>query len=422
MPLARLLRGVQVLMGPDQALCNADVLLEEGRIGAIGTDADRRGAELGLEPLPAGGWLLAPPLVDPHSVLEEPAEGRAESLASLVRSASAAGYGSVALLPRARSWRDRPERLQLPCEPPFDLRLWGSFSLDGAGQELAPHGDQLAAGAIGLADDDSLPPLALLERGLRLGEMGDRPVLLAARDPSLGLGGFVREGVEALRAGWPLDPPLSETLPLQSLLHLAEALPQAPLRLANVSTAAGVALLRLRERPLPSTACWWHLVADSGCLDPTQEGWRLVPSLGGPADRQALIDALADGILTAVAVHHVPLDAEERLLPLDQRRPGIAGHRFVLPCLWQELVAGRGWTPPALWQALCWGPARLLGLPEERLELGSRRWILFDPGQGWQPGDDAYSSKAANQPFEDGMLRGQVLATGLLPELWRAPH
>jgi dihydroorotase len=366
--------------------------------------------------------LLAPPLVDPHSELEDPATGSAESLASLERSALAAGYGTVALLPRALSWRDRPERLQgLAPRGRLQLLLWGSFSHGASGADLAAHGDQLAAGAIGLAEADQIPPLALLERGLTLGECGRAPVLLAPRDPSLSQGGFVREGVEALRAGWPTDPSISETLPLQNLLAMARRHPQRRLQLMNVSTAEGVGLLRelpAEQRP-EATVCWWHLLADSGSLDPIAEGWRLVPPLGTPADRLALQQALADGVITAVAVHHQALDAEEQLLPLDQRKPGVAGHRFVLPCLWQELVVKRGWSAAQLWRALCFAPARLLGMAPPSLSLGSDQWVVFDPGCPWQPAQDAWGPHAANQPVAAASLTGQVLASGLIPELRR---
>ena len=78
------------------------------------------------------------------------------------------GYGSVALLPRSRTWRDRPERLALrkPDEPSrLTIHLWGSFSTAGQGS-ISPLGDLLDHGAIGLADDDAMVPQALLERGL----------------------------------------------------------------------------------------------------------------------------------------------------------------------------------------------------------------------------------------------------------------
>jgi len=146
----------------------------------------------------------------------------------------------------------------------------------------------------------------------------------------------------------------------------------------------------------------------------------VVPPLGTPGDRAALQQALADGVITAVAVHHEPLDAEEQLLPLDQRRPGVAGHRFVLPSLWQELVVRRGWTVQQLWQVLCFAPARQLGLSAPRLEPDSRRWLLFDPAQRWQASHDPLAPQAANQPLAAELI-GQVVASGLSPELWRLP-
>ena len=223
--------------------------------------------------------------MDPHSCLEDPQHGVAETRASLERSAIAAGYGTVALLPDANPWRDTPERLQALVAAPaggLQLLLWGSFSLAGAGLELAPHGDQLASGALGLADGPQRPSLPLLERGLSLAEMDRAPVLLAPRERSLAQEGFVREGVEALRAGWPMDPSTSETFPLRTLLDLAARYPEVRLQLMNLSTADAVALLGtlpMEQRP-PATVCWWHLLADAARLDPIAEGWRVEPPLG----------------------------------------------------------------------------------------------------------------------------------------------
>nr|WP_225867164.1 dihydroorotase [Cyanobium sp. PCC 7001] len=409
MQRVQLLQGPGSLPDPQDALIAADGVLE-----AIGPEAAERGAALALRPIPASGWILAPVLVDAHSVLEDPWTGRAETLSSLAQAAAAGGYGTVALLPWARPWRDRPERLGLQWPDPLQLLLWGSFSRDGADGDLAPHADQVAAGAIGLACGAECPPLPLLERGLLLAEAGNRPVLVAPRQAALTSGGFVREGVEALRAGWPPDPLASEVLPLTALLSLACRSGGDSLILMNLSTAAGVEALNRSPQCPPVTVSWWHLVADSSSLTPTEEGWRVEPSLGTPEDRQALQDALAGGLIQAVAVHHQPVDAEERLLPLDQRRPGVAGHGashgLVLPALWRELVQRRGWTPQALWQVLSWGPSALLRQPPEQLRAGSRRWLLFDP-EASSGGPSA--SLAANLPLHALPPQGRVRATGL---------
>ncbi|MEB3350243.1 MAG: dihydroorotase [Cyanobacteriota bacterium] len=411
-----LLRGVQTLMGPGQPLQCSDVWIGAGEMLAVAPE-DTDAAMV----LDAQSLLLAPCLVDPHSLLEEHLQGRAETLDSLMAAAAAGGYGTVAVLPQAEPWRDRPELLLQPGEPQARVLSWGAFSNGGANRELAPHAELLAAGAIGLAGGAQLPPTALVEKALRLGEALAHPLLLAPRDASLTGGGFLRERVEALRLGWPTDPAVSETLPLQTLLALARLHPRQPLRLMNLSTDEGVALLRQAGAEAPqASVCWWHLVADSANLAPHDEGWRMEPSLGAPRDRQALIAALADGVITAVAVHHSAQDHEEQLLPLDQRRPGVAGHGLVLSLLWQELVVAGGWTPEQLWQALCWGPCAFLGLPPEQLGPGCRRWLLFDPQRPWQPASQPLPSQAANQPFRERQLTGQVVASGLSdPATWQ---
>ncbi|MFM7315018.1 MAG: hypothetical protein ACKO0M_17980 [Cyanobium sp.] len=278
------LRQVSLLSGPDQDPQPADVLLQDGVLCAIGPEAAVRAAALGLAPLAAEGWLLAPALVDPHSLLEDPHTGVAETLASLERSAIAAGYGTVALLPQAQPWRDSPAALSLPrTAGRLRLLLWGSLSRGGAGQELAPHAELLAAGAVGLAEGPATPPLPLLERALALGEMGDAPLLLAPRDRALSQQGFVREGVETLRAGWPADPPISETLPLQALLTLQALHPSRRLQLMNLSTAGAVQQLMAwpaAGRP-SATVCWWHLW-------PTTAAWTPPPRAGDWSPRWAV--------------------------------------------------------------------------------------------------------------------------------------
>jgi dihydroorotase len=333
MASALLLRQVNVLEGPGQPPVQRDVWLEGGRLGWWSEDPSLPPRESPPERVvEASGWWLAPPLVDPHSVLEDPLLGRSETLASLARAAATGGYGTVALLPWAKPWRDRPERLQLAWPSPLRLGLWGSFSVEGADDDLALQAEQLAAGALGLAGSNQLPPLALLERGLRLGEMGRHPVLVAPRDASLTREGFVRERVEALRAGWPTDPPLSETLPLQTVLNLRALHPNGALRLMNISTAESVSLLRSHPNPPLASVSWWHLLADSGRLHPADEGWRVVPSLGGPEDRTALVKALREGLLTAVAVHIRPWTGRSSCCRWTSARRGWRGMGSRCPC------------------------------------------------------------------------------------------
>ena len=155
------------------------------------------------------------------------------------------------------------------------------------------------------------------------------------------------------------------------------------MRLMNISTKASVEMLtKSRTKPMASVS-WWHLIKDSSSLGIDELGWRIIPSLGRPNDRIALIQGLKDGIITAVAVHGVPQDEEETSLPPDTRLPGLSGHKLVLPALWQELIVKSGWSIEQLWRVISFGPSHMLKQKEEKLEVGSRRWLLFDPNKEW---------------------------------------
>lgn len=412
------LQNLTLLQGPEHpARCGDALLNSQGELVALDGDARQLAVAHGLVGRDGNGWWLAPSLVDPHSVLEQPLLGRAETLNSLAASAAAGGYGQVALLPWGQPPRDHPSQLELHWPQPLQLHLWGSLCQGDREQELAPQSELLAAGAIGLAGTAELPPLNLLERSLQLGEMEQRPVLLAPRLRNLAGDGLVRQRVEALRGGWPVDPPSSETLPLMTLLDLQERHPDRQLVAMTISTAEAVEMLgRARQRPR-ATVHWWHLLSDSGSLPPSSNGWRLEPPLGGPDDRNALRQAVRDGLIDAVAVHHQALDPEEQLLPIDQRRAGLAGHGLVLPLLAQALVSEAGWPLDTLWKALCWGPSQLLGVPTPRLDAGSRNWLLFDPHRVWHWTPSTSASLAANQPLAAGTeVIGQIVASGLLPQ------
>jgi dihydroorotase len=193
----------------------------------LGTKRGRELLKRGIAGQNRGHQLLAPCLVDPHSSLPSPFTGGGETLETLINAAGRSGYGQIALLPNGESERDSPERLKgfQPKDCDLKVHLWGSFSHRGEGERLSSHADLLEAGAIGLSAGEQIPSANLIDRALLLGEMAGAPVLIAPNNASLRGEGMIREGVEALRAGWPADPTISETLPMGQLLEL-QRLPQ----------------------------------------------------------------------------------------------------------------------------------------------------------------------------------------------------
>ncbi len=411
-----LLDPVQILYGSNQSVIEDAVLITDGIIKSFGQEARDQGSCIGLVPQKASRMVFAPCLVDPHSILQDPITGYPETLSSLRKAAAHAGYGQLALLPRGSLWRDQAEMLQGFSNPLSDvlIHLWGSFSCKSKGEKLAPHASLIQNGAIGIAEDEVIPPINLLKQGLIINQFGSSPILLAPRDSQIQGNGIVREGVETLRSGFPPDPLASELIPLSLLLELCKQHPDNSIRLMNISTAAGAKMLE-KAKPTPmSSVCWWHLITDRTTLSPLDIGWRVSPSLGSGEDRNALIKGLLKGIISAVSVHATPLDDEEIKSPLNEQLAGVSGHHLVLPCLWQELVVKSGFTIEQLWEAISFGPSKMLKADEECLRIGSRRWLLFNPDEYWiQDREDKYCPLAANQPFQGQKMLGRVIACGL---------
>ena len=420
-----LLRDVWVVVAPHQPPRRRDVLLDGNRIGdwsapgglAVGDDTPV---------VPAAELWLGPCLVDPYSHLEE-AHGLVEDLQHLAVEALRGGYGTVALSPQATPWRDQPQELIMGCHHGLEFLSWGSFTTGGAGQDFSNHGALLAAGAVGLAEACCPSHGQLLFHGLQWQADAHRrgegsPLAIAPRDPHLQAGGVVREGADALRLGLPMDPVASELLPLRQLLQAAELMDGATgLRLLNVSTTAAVACLQHHHPTTMDTAVhWWHLVEDTSGLVRLSDSWRVQPSLGGHRDRQALQQAVRQGLITCITVNHRAIDHQQQLLPVETRPPGLAGHAHVLPLLWEELVEGLGLPVEQLWWLLCWGGQQFLGHPAETLKPGSCRWLLFSPHDPWTMPRHGSGRGGGNRPWPGRTVQGRVVASGLTLGRWLA--
>ena len=417
MPNSYLFENIQILKGPRSSLKREAVLIENGVIKAFGQKAFQNAENLEINPHNAKNLLLAPCLVDPHSFLESPFNGKEENIYTLIKKATFAGYGQLGILPRSDLWRDQIESIisLKTIASEVLIHLWGGFSLNGKGIALAKHAELLKNGAIGLADDDFMPPIELLRHGFSIGEMKELPVLIAPRDKSLQAEGMSRQSVETLRAGWPPDPIESEILPLTQILELHKQYPEIALRLMNISTSEGVAILENAfSRPM-TTVLWWHLVNDNSNLAPSDIGWSVTPSLGSPKDRASLIKGLEDNILTGISVHSTPTDDSETKKPANKRKKGITGYNLVLPLLWDQLVRQSGWKAEKLWEKLSFGPSRLLKQPEEKISIDSNRWLLFDPEKEWLQGNEEnHLNTSTNQPIKNKKIYGKVIDCGLI--------
>lgn len=413
-PEAFLLAGGTVLT-PDGPAA-ADVLMENGRVAAVGPDLPRP-VSPAVEVVDAASLVVGPGLVDLHAHLREPGEEWKEDIASGSAAAAAGGYTALLAMPNtdppvdaghlARYVTDRGRAAGLAEVVPA-----GCVTKSGRGKSLARLDEMFEAGVRLFTDDGrTVADAGLLRRAMEY--LRDRGGVVAqhAEDEGLARGGHMHEGEVSSLLGMYGLPVAAETVTVARDLTLAE-LTGARYHVQHVSAAATVSLIReAKDKGLPVTAevAPHHLFFTDSQVKEMDPVFKMYPPLRAEQDRAALAEALADGAIDAVATDHAPHAAHEKDVPFEEAPRGAAGLETALAAVRTALDP----DPVTLFLRMSVAPAAIAGLPDQG------QWIR--PGspanltavawdESWTPAPP-YRSKSANNPFTGRPLTGRVRAT-----------
>jgi len=157
---------------------------------------------------------------------------------------------------------------------------------------------------------------------------------------------------------------------------------------------------------------WLHVLESDAALGDYDTAYKVWPPLGTEADREALIDGLAEGVIDAVVTDDTPYAPEEKLVEFDQAPFGAAGLETAVPALWSALVESGRMPAATLVERLTAGPAQVLGLSVPRLAVGEPADLtLLQSGTPWQLKPDQQVSLAANTPYVGRPLQAAIVAT-----------
>jgi dihydroorotase len=414
--LLQQVRLIDPVANSDQVV---DVLIEDGMIRAIAPHLTDLPLETQIQP--CQGLILGPGLIDLYSHSGEPGFEERESLESLMQSAAAGGFTRLNILPDTNPAIDTPAsvtwlKTHTSHLTPHSSHLscWAALTLDTQGQHMTELVELAACGITGFSDGKPIANLALLRRLLEyLGPL-DQTIALYACDRSLVGNGVVREGTNSMRFGLPGSPVIAETAPLAALLECVAEI-GTPVHLMRISTERGADLIRqAKSRGLPITAStsWMHLLFDTESVGTYDPNLRLEPPLGNPADRVALIEAVRDGTLDAIAIDHSPFTYEEKTVAFSEAPTGTIGLELALPLLWQAFVETHQWTALELWHSLSDRAANCLGQKISAIVSNQPAELtLFDPQQVWTVDRQSLKSRSLNTLWLNQQITGRVLQT-----------
>jgi dihydroorotase len=135
------------------------------------------------------------------------------------------------------------------------------------------------------------------------------------------------------------------------------------------------------------------------------------PPLRSEADRAAVRQGLAEGVIDAVATDHAPHSVLEKELEFGLAAFGVTGLETALGVM-LELVEQGLLTLPQVVERLSAAPARILGLPGGSLVPGGPAdVVVFDPKAAWVVEPEKMLSLSRNSPFAGRELPGRAVLT-----------
>lgn len=392
------------------------LLVRDGRIADFGAALGRPD---GVPALDGEGAILCPGLVDMRVELGEPGGEFRETVASAALAASAGGITTVAALPDSNPAIDDPALVRLlrargDETGRITVLPYGAVTRGCRGEEMAEIGLLTEAGAVGFTDGArAIGSARMMRMALSYAASFGMRIIQHPEDPELAHGGAATQGELATRLGLPAIPAAAEAILVARDIRLAE-LTGGAVHFAHVSTGEALALIRqARDRGLRVTCDTAPPYFD---LNETAIGAyrtfaKLSPPLRTDSDRLAVVAALADGTIDAIASDHQPRDADDKRLPFAQAAPGGVGLATLLGVTLAQ-VHGEQISLMRAIELLTCAPARLLGSEAGTLSRGAVADLcLLDLDRVWQVNVGTLPGKAQNSPFDGRALEGSVVGT-----------
>jgi dihydroorotase len=396
-----------------------DILIEDGRVAALLRSGEP--TPEGAEVFDATGLVVAPGFIDLHTHLREPGQEYKETIASGARAAVAGGFASVCAMPNTDPVNDNPAVTSFVIEQAAAARLAnvfpvGAITKGSKGEELAEMGEMRRAGIVAVTDDGHpVPTPGLMRRAMEYARGFDLTLMDHCDDKTLAAGGVMHEGEWSLRLGLRGRPALAEESDAMRDCALAE-LTGARVHLAHVSTRGAIDAVRRAKGKGLEVSCEvtpHHFTLTDAACEGFDTNTKMNPPLRSREHLDAILEAIADGTIDAIATDHAPHHLDEKELEYDRAAFGITGLETAVGLAFQRLVHPGLITLERLVELFSVNPARIFRLEGRgTLRPGAHGDVtVLDPDQRWTFDAARSKSKSRNTPFDGWAFQGAATAT-----------
>jgi dihydroorotase len=396
-----------------------DVLLNGGRVAEIAPSNKIKGAA--DERLDARGLVVAPGFIDLHVHLREPGQAHKETIATGTAAAAAGGFTSVCTMPNTVPVVDSVEWIEWLGQPErgavVNVFAIAAATRGSKGVTLSDFRALQTAGAIAVTDDGK-PILDdnIMREALVLGGELNFPVVQHAEDTRLTENCSMHAGARSFRLGLRGMTAAAEASIVGRDVQLALHIPNARLHVAHLSTADALKSVRRGKRAKVRVTCEvtpHHFALTDEDMRDYDSNYKMNPPLRSPSDREALLVAIADGTVDAIATDHAPHAPHEKEMEFERAAFGITGLETALGLAVTRLHREKRIPLSRIVELFTAGPARCFDLRGRgSLARGSVADVtVFDPKKKWTFEAAKSRSKSKNTPFDSWQMTGKVVAT-----------
>lgn len=364
------------------------------------------------------GLVAAPGLIDMHVHLRDPGFTDKEDIITGCNAAAAGGVTGLLAMPNTNPTTDNADTIQYVLEKAKNAsaHVYVAASITKGLKSEAPTDipSLAAAGAIALTDDGRpVVNTEFMAQAMQAAPLNHMVVVAHCEDLYLAQGCKMNAGKLSRQLGIKGIPAAAEDTGTAREIALAAAY-GVPVHICHVSTATSVALIRdAKARGVQVTAetAPHYFTFTEEMLKTKDADYRMNPPLRTEADRLAIIEALCDGTIDAIATDHAPHTAAEKS-DFVTAPNGSIGMETSLAATYTQLFVGGKCTLPQIINLMSTAPSRLLGINKGTLCRGAAADIvLFDPNEKWTVDVNKLHGKSKNTPFKGMTLQCKVKKT-----------
>jgi dihydroorotase len=418
-PGSLLIKGGHLIDPAAKINAPMDILLHHGRVAEVALPNKIRGSA--DEKFDARGLIVAPGFIDLHVHLREPGQSYKDTIASGTAAAAAGGFTSVCTMPNTAPVVDTAEWVTWLRHPDRGAVV-NVFPIAAAtrlsrGAALTDFAELQRAGAVAVTDDGK-PILddEVMRAALRLGAELNLPVVQHAEDTRVTEGCPMHEGPTSFRLGLRGMSAAAEASVVDRDVHLAQQIRESRLHVAHLSTADALKAVRRGKRAKARVTCEvtpHHFILLDEDVAEYDTNFKMNPPLRSASDREAILVALADGTVDAIATDHAPHATHEKQVEFERAAFGITGLETAFALAITKLHREHKISLTRIVELFTAGPARVFDLRGRgSLVRGSFADVtIFDPKKRWTFEAAKSRSLSHNTPFDGWQFTGKVVAT-----------